>query len=77
MNTKPQLRRTPPTVTPGRLSINASGLKTNTPVRRSNPSRYNMQKPTGKRIAPMIGYPVCTLTITANAAANARIAPAI
>src|SRR3954454_4247541 len=36
-----------------------------------------MQKPTGKRMAPIIGYPVWTLTITANAAASARIAPAM
>ena len=37
--TSPQLRSTPPTVTPGRLAINASGASTNTPVRRSKPSR--------------------------------------
>ena len=36
-------------VTPGRLSINASGASTNTPVRRSNPSKYNMENPTGKQ----------------------------
>ncbi len=34
---------------PGRLSINASGTSMNTPVRRSKPSRYSMQKPTGNR----------------------------
>ena len=32
MNTRPQLRSTPPIVTPGRLSISASGASTNTPV---------------------------------------------
>ena len=36
-----------------------------------------MQKPTGNRMAPMIGYPVCCVTITANTAASARIAPAM
>ena len=36
-----------------------------------------MQNPTGNRMAPMIGYPVCTVTVTANTAAKARIAPAI
>ena len=39
MNTRPQLRRTPPNVTPGRLSISASGASTKTPVSRSKPSR--------------------------------------
>ena len=55
MNTSPQLRSTPLIVTPGRLSIHASGVSTNTPVSKSKPSRYSMQKPTGNRIAPMIG----------------------
>ena len=58
MNPSAQFFNTPPSVTPGRLSINASGVNTNTPVKRSNPNRYNMQKPTGNKIAPMIGYPV-------------------
>ena len=75
--TRPQLRSTPPSVTPGRLSISASGHSTNTPVSRSKPNRYSMQKPTGNRIAPMIGKPVWTVIVTANQAANARIAPAI
>ena len=39
MNTRPQLRSTPPRVTPGRLSISASGHSTNTPVNRSKPNR--------------------------------------
>ena len=77
MNTRLQLRNTPPIVTPGRLSISASGHRTNTPVSRSKPSRYSMQKPTGKKAAPTIGTPVCTLMVTAIAAASARIAPAI
>ena len=38
-NTRPQLRSTPPNVTPGRLSSSASGASTNTPVTRSKPSR--------------------------------------
>ncbi len=38
-NTSPQLRSTPLTVTPGRLSSKASGARTNTPVSRSNPIR--------------------------------------
>ena len=75
--TRPQLRNTPPIVTPGRLSSHASGLRTNTPVRRSKPSRYNMQNPTGNSSAPMIGWPVFTLMVTANQAASARIAPAM
>ena len=33
------MRSTPWMVTPGRLSISASGVSTNTPVSRSNPSR--------------------------------------
>ena len=37
--TRPQLRSTPPSVTPGRLSIRASGQRTNTPVSRSKPNR--------------------------------------
>ena len=37
--TRPQLRSTPPSVTPGRLSISASGHRTKTPVSRSKPSR--------------------------------------
>ena len=77
MNTRPQLRSTPPIVTPGRLSISASGASTNTPVNRSKPNRYSMQKPTGNSAAPTIGTPVDTLTLTANAAASARMAPAI
>ena len=77
MKTRPQLRSTPPIVTPGRLSISASGASTNTPVSRSKPSRYSMQKPTGNSAAPTIGTPVCTLMVTANAAASARIAPAM
>src|SRR3954451_13767145 len=76
-NTRPQLRNTPPIVTPGRLSISASGASTNTPVNRSKPNRYSMQKPTGNSAAPTIGTPVDTLTLTANAAASARMAPAI
>ena len=39
MNTRPQLRSTPLMVTPGRLSSQASGDSTNTPVNRSKPSR--------------------------------------
>ena len=34
-NTSTQLRATPATVTPGRLSISASGVSTQTPVNRS------------------------------------------
>ena len=76
-NTKPQLRNTPPVVTPGRLSNSASGAKTNTPVNKSKPMRYSMQKPTGKRIAPASGEPVCTEIVTAKTAASAKIAPAM
>ena len=36
-----------------------------------------MQKPTGNSAAPTIGTPVCTLMVTAKAAASERIAPAI
>ena len=54
-NTRPQFFSTPPTVTPGRRSIRASGVSMNTPVSRSKPSRYSMQNPTGNRMAPMIG----------------------
>ena len=36
-----------------------------------------MQNPTGNRTAPMIGWPVCTLIVTANHAAKARMAPAM
>ncbi|MOA53399.1 hypothetical protein D3C78_1768550 [compost metagenome] len=38
-NTRPQLRSTPLTVTPGRLSSRASGVSMNTPVSRSKPIR--------------------------------------
>src|SRR5690606_35476716 len=67
----------PPSVTPGRLSNNASGVNTNTPVSRSNPIKYKMQKPTGNKIAPTIGEPVCTATVTAKTADKAKVAPAI
>ena len=77
MKTRPQFRNTPPIVTPGRLSSQASGLRTKTPVRRSKPSRYNMQKPTGNSSAPTSGWPVLTLIVTANQAASARMAPAM
>ena len=36
-----------------------------------------MQKPTGNSTAPTSGLPVCTVMVTANAAASARIAPAM
>ena len=75
--TRPQLRSTPPMVTPGRLSISASGESTNTPVRRSKPRRYSMTKPTGNNNAPTSGWPVFTLMVTANHAASVRIAPAM
>ena len=76
-NTRPQLRITPPQVAPGRLSITASGARVNTPVSRSNPIRYSMMKPTGNSMAPMRGLPVLTVTVTAKAAASARMAPAM
>ncbi len=38
-NTQPQLRRMPPTVTPGRRSSSASGVSMKTPVSRSKPIR--------------------------------------
>ena len=76
-NTRPQLRSTPRPVTPGRLSSHASGASTNTPVSRSYPSRYNMMKPTGNSSAPTSGDPVCTLIVTANAAASVSNAPAM
>jgi hypothetical protein len=38
-NTRPQLRSTAPTVTPGRLASHAIGASVKTPVSRSNPSR--------------------------------------
>ena len=75
--TRPQFLKTPASVTPGRLSINASGERTNTPVSRSNPNRYSMQNPTGNSSAPTSGWPVFTLIVTANQAAKARMAPAI
>ena len=77
MKTRPQLRNTPPIVTPGRLSSKASGVSTKTPVNRSKPSRYSMQKPTGNSTAPTSGWPVFTLIVTANQAASARMAPAM
>jgi hypothetical protein len=76
-NTSVQLRMTPAQVAPGRLSITASGASVNTPVSRSNPSRYRMQKPTGNSSAPISGLPVLTVTDTAKAAASARMAPAM
>ena len=48
-----------------------------TPVNRSKPSRYSRQNPTGNRRAPTIGWPVSTVTVTANAAARASVAPAM
>ena len=36
-----------------------------------------MQKPTGNSTAPASGWPVCTLIVIANHAANARMAPAM
>jgi hypothetical protein len=75
--TRPQFLNTPDSVTPARLSINASGVSTKTPVSRSNPNRYNMENPTGNRIAPTSGWPVFTVIVTANQAASARIAPAM
>ncbi len=77
-NTRPQLRSTPPTVTPGRLSISASGVSTNTPVSRSKPSRYSMaeadreQQRADERQAGLLA-----LMVTANTAASARMAPAM
>ena len=75
VNTSPQLRSTPRQVAPGRLSMTASGTMVNTPVSRSKPSRYSRMKPTGNRMAPASGLPVLTVTVTANAAASARMAP--
>ena len=77
MKTRPQLRKIPMIVTPGRLSSQAKGVSTNTPVKRSKPNKISMEKPTGKRTAPTIGSPVFTLIVTANQAARARMAPAI
>ncbi|MNL77687.1 hypothetical protein D3C87_2039230 [compost metagenome] len=37
--TSPQLRSTPPSVTPGRFAIRASGARVKTPVSRSKPMR--------------------------------------
>jgi hypothetical protein len=37
--------------------------------------RYRSTKPTGNSTAPSSGSPVCTDTVTANAAARARMAP--
>ena len=53
------------------------GDRTNTPVNRSKPKRDSMQNPTGNRMAPSSGWPVCTLIVIANQAANARMAPAM
>ncbi|MNR33143.1 hypothetical protein D3C85_1507900 [compost metagenome] len=75
--TKPQCFSMALTVTPGRLSNSASGVRTKTPVKRSKPIRYRMQKPTGNRAAPRMGESVCTVTVTANTAAIARMAPAM
>ena len=36
-----------------------------------------MQNPTGNSSAPTSGWPVCTLIVIANQAANARMAPAM
>ncbi len=36
-----------------------------------------MTKPTGNNIAPTSGEPVCTVMVTANTAASARMAPAM
>ncbi|MNL70200.1 hypothetical protein D3C87_1951630 [compost metagenome] len=76
-NTRPQLRMTPPQVAPGRRSSTASGASVKTPVSRSKPIRYSMQKPTGNSSAPTSALPVLTVTVTAKAAASARMAPAI
>src|SRR5436190_12889485 len=76
-NTRPQFLSTPLSVTPGRLSSSASGVRTKTPVSRSKPSRLSMQNPTGKRSAPTSGCPVLTVIVTANQAASARMAPAM
>src|SRR6185369_5159375 len=76
-NTRPQFLSTPLSVTPGRLSISASGQRTKTPVSRSKPSSKSRQKPTGNRIAPTSGCPVLTVMVTANHAASARMAPAM
>jgi len=45
MNTRPQFFSTPPMVTPGRLSISASGVRTNTPVSRSKPADRACKSP--------------------------------
>src|SRR5262245_66239102 len=70
MKTRVQLRSTPPSVTPGRLSISASGHSTKTPVKRSKPNKYSMQKPTGKNAATTNDVQACPLMDTANAAAT-------
>ena len=77
INTNPQLRITPESVTPERLSSNANGTKVNTPVSKSNFIRYNIIKPTGNKQAPNIGLPVFVATVIANTAASPKIAPAI
>ena len=75
--TRPQFLKIPLIVTPGLPSSQASGQRTNTPVNRSKPSKISMENPTGNRSAPTSGWPVLTLIVMANQAANARIAPAI
>ncbi|MNE81706.1 hypothetical protein D3C80_1783750 [compost metagenome] len=49
----------------------------NTPVSRSKPIRYSIEKPTGNSTAPSRAEPVCTAMVTANTAASARMAPAM
>ena len=75
--TNPQFLKTKFSVTPGLLSSNAKGVKTNTPVSKSKPIKYNMQKPTGNKTAPRIAEPVVTATVIANTAASPKIAPAM
>ena len=74
-NTRPQLRSIAGKVTPSRRASQASGTRVNTPVSRSKPIRYSMMKPTGNSSAPSSGWPVWVETVTAKAAASARIAP--
>ena len=58
--TRPQFLSMPAIVTPGRLSSQARGQRTNTPVSRSKPNKISIENPTGNRSAPTSGWPVFT-----------------
>ena len=77
MKTRPQLRSTPPIVTPGRLSRQRERRQNEHAGQQIEAQQIEMEKPTGNSMAPTSGWPVCTLIVTANHAASARMAPAM